>query len=379
MFWEMRKSISIFSIVVVVLVALLCGRLLYRAADVGVNYGIEENDVYISRYFNGWELREINEKYVELFQGRVMDDNFFVDLNMYFVALSAPTNGKVDLFMLPYGTSLYKYYELFDKIDLYTQGGHMVGEIFTDVESTFGIDPPVLVYTDGWNTANDYIGMISQAITVGFVVLSASVFSKEYSTGMISLINVSKNGRTRTAINKCLSTLLLATAVYAVFLILCLIFIFAVWGADNPLAPVQILMSGGYITLTENISCIQLFLMRAFCCWLGLISAVMVTLAISSIFKKPYIAVAVSLLVYFLPYILNSGEEILDFWLYWPFNYIYAFAADWSQRASSLGLLAMYTLNAAVWCALGWLVCAIRMNGLNMKSLRQLNSRVIRQ
>lgn len=255
----------------------------------------------------------------------------------------------------------------------------MVGEIFTDVESTFGIDPPVLVYTDGWNTANDYIGMISQAITVAFVVLSASVFSKEYSTGMISLINVSKNGRTRTAMNKCLSTLLLATAVYAVFLILCLIFIFAVWGADNPLAPVQILMSGGYITLTENISCIQLFIMRAFCCWLGLMSAVMVTLAISSIFKKPYIAMAVSLLVYFLPYILNSGEEILDFWLYWPFNYIYAFAADWSQRASSISLLAMYTLNAVVWCALGWLVCVVRMNGLNMKSLRQLKARAIRQ
>ena len=96
MFWEIRKSIGIFSIAVIVLAGIFCGRLLYRVADVGVNYGIEENDVYISRYFNGWELREINEKYVELFQGRVMDDNFFVYLNMYFVALSAPTNGKVD-------------------------------------------------------------------------------------------------------------------------------------------------------------------------------------------------------------------------------------------------------------------------------------------
>ena len=82
MFWEIRKSIGIFSIAVIVLVALLCGRLLYQAADVGMNYGIEENDVYISRYFNGWEIREINEKNVELFQGRVMDDNLFVDLNM---------------------------------------------------------------------------------------------------------------------------------------------------------------------------------------------------------------------------------------------------------------------------------------------------------
>ena len=38
MFWEIRKSIGIFSIAVIVLVALLCGRVLYQAADVGMNY-----------------------------------------------------------------------------------------------------------------------------------------------------------------------------------------------------------------------------------------------------------------------------------------------------------------------------------------------------
>ncbi len=345
--WEIKKSVHLFQIVLLVLLILYTGRVVWTQSTQGRNYVYEEQ-----RYTaTGASLRKQNRAIAEKYAGHPVDDALFVAFNQDVLdALPLDENGNARFEDWLYGTSLYEYMEFFR-----TGEDHAVGETFTDTAGMFAGEVPVYAYTDGWDAVNRCLSLLSWTITFGCIVAFSSLFASEYSSGMIALIHPTEHGRGRTVCRKYAVGMLLSAAVYLVLTAGFVLAMLAVFGADGAGADARLLASGKYIALTEHVTCLGLTLLRLLCGLLSCVSAVAMTMAISAFSANPYIAVVASSVVYFAPYLIKTASFSPLSLL--PYNICNAFSGAWSDVGSTGFLLTLYILAGLFWCGVSFALC----------------------
>ncbi len=345
--WEIKKSVNLFQIVLLILLILYTGRVVWTQATQERNYVYEEQ-----RYTaTGASLREQNRAIAQKYAGQSVDDALFVAFNQDVLdALPLDENGNARFEDWLYGTSLYEYMEFFR-----TGNDHAAGETFTDTAGMFAGKPPVYEYTDGWDAVNRCLSLLSWTITFGCIVAFSSLFASEYSSGMIALIHPTENGRGRTVCRKYTVGMMLSSAVYLVLTVGFIVAMLAVFGADGAGADARLLASGKYIALSENVTCLGLTLLRLLCGLLNCVSAVAITMAISAFSANPYIAVVASAVVYFVPYLVRTPSFSPLSLL--PYNICNAFSVAWSDVGSTGFLLTLYVLASLFWCGGSFAAC----------------------
>ena len=359
MSWEIKKILNIFNLIIVILLVLYTGRMIYTQANLGRHYAYEET----SYYATGKELREKDKELAKKYTDRVVNEEFFIDFDHEVAeGLALDKNGNARFETWLYGTSLYEYTEFFKLGQDY-----MSGDAYTDTAAIFAIDNPVYSYTEGWNVLNNCIPLLAWTVTFGCIIIFSSFVSNEYSSGMIMLIHPSKNGRKQTAINKYMAALLLSSAIYIILIIVMAVIVMFIWGTENPTATIQLLSSGKYISLAEEMSCIKLISYRILCGWLNLCSAIGITMAISALSDNSYISVVLSLGTYYFPYLFELPKNTFSILSFLPYNICNAFSNNWTNLGYSTYLLFMYLLATIIWCGLSLWLCISKLERYPLK------------
>lgn len=354
---EFQKLIEPFNIVIVIII-ILSVFMIYSVYNQGYGFELYNGEHYYT--YKGQEYINNNKKYADQYSGRVVNDNFFQDISTQYLDVILHKDGEqnIELHSILI-SSLLQYYNQFPKIN----DKIMYGEISTDVNSVFERELPVFEYTDNWNIMRNLLSNIQLLLTIVAIIISSVMFSKEYSSGMISVILSAKNGRKTFALSKIYAFYMLISIIYIFVNFLIIIAIGLFWGFENPFADIRVITNAAYIYMKNPISCISLILLQFFIGYLIIIIMSSIGIFFSSVIRSPYISLIATMAVFLLPLLMkieNITSDIMKKIItLLPYNAIRIFSNQWNIFDFSTGVIYAVIL-IAVACAVVFLTLAVK-------------------
>ena len=160
------------------------------------------------------------------------------------------------------------------------------------------VEKPYKFYSGYNKDALDYQILLSFVIMTLCVVIAAPVFSSDYQTEADAILRCTKYGRSKLAITKIVSGLLISSVVYAICIGLYLIISNSMFGWECTGTSVQMLYS---VINFVNMNLGELQLCVAAAGLLTVLATVSLTLFLSSRFKNVVVSLGISLMICILP------------------------------------------------------------------------------
>ena len=301
---EIRKQFTVFMLVGIVISLAIAISLLSTVSGRIESVSVEQNGNSELYNYTGKEIIEFNKKQAEMYSGRVMDDAFFDELDVQRKAAASYDEYAIE------ASSLMHFYGHF------TMGEGIngkAGDYPMEADLLFGDDKIIYEYTDTWSNALTILSNYHIIVALFAVVMAALSFSKEYSSGMTPIILTTKNGRRVFALGKISAFYIVMTAVYIFLNVFVIASTHILWGAANPFADARLIVPSAYSAFGSSVSCIQIILLQMLIGYSVMLALSAIAIFISSKIKSPYIALAVSVIVMYIPMFIPrpSSFEVL--------------------------------------------------------------------
>ena len=149
-------------------------------------------------------------------------------------------------------------------------------------------------------------------LVLSVIAMFANIFSNEYQSGFINILSISKNGGRKTFNAKYLFGVISITAMYIIFAVIDLIFLFSNFGMDY--LKVGIMSIPDFMELGLNVSVFDYFLIFNIIRYFGFIALAMIIISLSNISGNVLKTALTTLFIIFVPFFLeNFGVNILRF------------------------------------------------------------------
>ncbi|WP_315120313.1 hypothetical protein [uncultured Clostridium sp.] len=169
-------------------------------------------------------------------------------------------------------------------------------------------------YYDGWRELNnDFSGFLVWGLGIVLIICLAPVFSEEYSYETDAIILTTRYGKSKLTTAKIISSFLFAIGIFVAFALLNFALYGVTYGFVGGECPIQ--LSAPNNTSPYNINFIQMFLVVLGLGIVGLLFQGAITLYISSKMKSPFLAIILTVVLFFLPAI-NLPEKLFTIELY---------------------------------------------------------------
>jgi hypothetical protein len=230
------------------------------------------------------------------------------------------------------------------------------------VHDIYGDSKIQVGYNTGWLNTSFY--MIQVIIGIGFLLIVAvsPVFSGEYS-GMDALILTSRNGKTKCVTAKLIAAFLATFLITAMFLILNIGIAIMSFGTDGLNASISFAASNYFDTLPYDMSCKTLIIYQTILAFTSVFGATALTLAVSSMSKNTFIALAAAAVIHIIPFTLPVSEftPLYKYMLLFPIyqgQLIFILSLD---KIALFGNSTMYAVIVipviTIVCILGCMIC----------------------
>lgn len=163
----------------------------------------------------------------------------------------------------------------------------------------------------GWDTAVEYVGLITMMIAFLATVIAAQVFSNSYRSGEDEILRCTKYGRKQFAKAKVLATLILVAGLYVVCILVLLGVNCATLGADGLQTSIQFMDVLSPVPLTYG----GMWLWSAVFGFVAILATVSSVLFFSSKFKASIFVMALSLPLIILPMLMRFALNVSSFML----------------------------------------------------------------
>ncbi len=344
--YEIKKIISakLFIFTVFTLLGLLIWMAYAQYANGIIYEDIEGNQTP----FYGADFIRHDKRASSAYNGRTVDTDFLLDMQTDSWAFLEDTSAERIS-----GTSIYEFYLKFDT-DLKT----VIGEIDIDPKDMFGERLPVYYYTGNWYRIISAVANVTTLFLFITVILSAQVFSAEYTSGAFLGISPTKNGRRTLAKTKIAATLAVVSVAFFVTAALTVLIFGGVFGFEHASADIRVFTNGAYFHMPAGISCFTLLCVEVLFCYIAVLCTCAVSLFFSACIPSVYTAFIAAPLLLFLPNICNL-DRIHVHWvsvLYnvWPPNFLYLPTSDWYTRELGLPMFGWLGIYGIVIGALLW-------------------------
>lgn len=158
-------------------------------------------------------------------------------------------------------------------------------------------------YNEGWDILINALPVSGLFLCVILVLALSPVFAGEYQTGADALILCSKHGKRKAIHAKLIASFLFLTGLAAGFWLFVAILWISPYGITGWNCPVQI----AWFHSVYNLNFLQASLLMAFIMWIGLFLLGAMTLLLSAKLKSPFVVMAVSVGLLFIPMVIPSG------------------------------------------------------------------------
>ncbi len=282
------------------------------------------------------------------YNGRTVDTDFLLDMQTDSWAFLEDTSAERIS-----GTSIYEFYQKFDT-DLKT----VIGEIDIDPKDMFGENLPVYHYTGNWYRIISAVANITTVFLFFTVILSAQVFSAEYTSGAFLGISPTKNGRRTLAKTKIAATLSVVSVAFFLTAALTVLIFGGVFGFEHASADIRVFTNGAYFHMPAGISCFALLCVEVLFCYIAVLCTCALSLFFSAWIPSVYTALIAAPLLLFLPNICNL-DRIPVRWIsvlynVWPPNFLYLPTSDWYRQACGMPMFGWLFVYLVIICALLW-------------------------
>lgn len=296
--FELRKIIkSPLFICAVVGTVLLSVFIFYRQYTEVYTITILEGTEFEKTYkLSGSERIEYDKTISARFENRTIDDNFLLDVDLYYVELAVNHDPRIN------ASSLLSYYRTL------TPAVKQSGVIAKSTGEIFKGELPVYWHTINWEVIIYAVAYMFTVIVFACIITASRVFCIEYESDCCAVTMPTMYGRSKTPLYKIIATFITVTAVYFFINILTVCVFGAFYGFENATADIRVLPSGTYVGMNTSMTCIELFILQILICYVGLLIITSLTLFISSISKNTFAALIISGVVTFLPNILQLNK-----------------------------------------------------------------------
>ena len=194
------------------------------------------------------------------------------------------------------------------------------------------------------------------------MILSSSVFSGEYASGMTPILHPAKFGRHAFAHAKLAALLLLLSAVFFAVTAAVCVTVGALWGFENPGADIRVITSAAYVTMANPISCAALILLQTLVGFSAVVTTASVCAVVSALVKSPYAAMIIGAGILFFSRIFPMENIIsrgaLRVLTLLPLNQPQLLSSSWELFDYSVWIAAAVAASSAVIAAAALMLCS---------------------
>lgn len=264
-------------------------------ADVGYSDLYLENTNKFAGEFNDQKVEAILSDYMDRFQS-VNDENRPFDVFSWYIAESFFPKGE-DVY-LKMGRAMENGEKItFDQIDVPT---------IQDVGFASFSSPLKIGSYNTWGDLFHVTNYLFMLACLFMIFICSSVFSNEASSNINQLLLSTKHGRGKLTVAKIIVATGISIPVFLIIQLISSVFFYNYYGISGWDASIQTNFSVMLYDFPVEMNNLQVYLLVIGVQMFGLLSIVGITLFISSITKSPFISLAISLGVFFLPFLLGQ-------------------------------------------------------------------------